>query len=112
MLDPDAIKSKFANNGPIITRVVQAFRDSWPGLLEQIKTAHAGGSGDDLGKAAHSLKGSLGYIAGEAIVAKAATLEKMGKSGELDPAAPLINEFETDLRTLDGMLVDFLGTLS
>ena len=111
MLDPEAIKGKFANNGPIIRRVVDAYRESWPGLLEQLNTNHAAGRGEDLGKAAHSLKGSLGYLAEASMVEKAANLERLAKGGELDRAGVLLREFEHELRQFDGLLVEFLDSL-
>ena len=88
------------------------FAESSAIQLSEMKAALADGDVDALGRAAHSLKGSVSNFHAQVAVEAAATLEQMARSGDLARAdsvfAVLNNQIEQlrkELETLEEVSV-------
>jgi len=87
-----------------LSRLIDAFRRSWPGLLADLGRAVDVRDADAVRRAAHTLKGSLGLLGAEAAFAFAETLETLGRRGDLLRAAAARDRLEDALRRLDAEL--------
>jgi PAS domain S-box-containing protein len=80
--------------------VAGMFAADAPELLAQMRAALAEEAPLQLSRAAHALKGALGYLGARVLSERARTLEAMGKSGDLAAAR---GEFATLQGEIDGL---------
>jgi signal transduction histidine kinase/DNA-binding response OmpR family regulator len=84
--------------------VITLYLEEAAGLVEAMQAAEAAGDAVALAQAAHSLKGSSGYVGAKRLVALSSDLEKMGRAGRIEAAASVLPqlaaEFERVRQTL------------
>jgi HPt (histidine-containing phosphotransfer) domain-containing protein len=68
-----------------------------PAKLQEIRQAIDERQTTMLHRAAHTLKGSLGYFGNQAAIERALMLELLGRRGTCEGAAPLVAELESHL---------------
>jgi len=78
-----------------LVELLELYLEEAPPLVERISTAIAAGDAADLGDSAHSLKSTSAAIGAMALSDLAKSLEKLGKSGDLDGVEPLAAQLET-----------------
>jgi HPt (histidine-containing phosphotransfer) domain-containing protein len=76
------------------------FRADGPKLLDEIRAAIASDATATLVRAAHSLKGSAGYVGGTVAAEAAHRLEQIGMAGELAAASEAFSALERELTRL------------
>jgi len=93
-----------------LAELLDLFRADYPA---QLSAAHeAAGSGDaaTLQRVGHALKGALGNLAAPVSARMAGQLETMGRSGNVQGAAPAVTELEQELNRvvaiLDGLCME------
>ena len=79
-----------------LVEVVEAFLSDSPPRIAAIKASLAGGDGDALGRAAHSLKGSSGNFGAARLQALCADLERLGRADQLTGLQPLVDRLEIE----------------
>jgi two-component system, sensor histidine kinase and response regulator len=84
----------------LLQEVIQIFLEESPKQLAELRQAVTEGNSDLLERAAHSLKGELGYLGVLDTCQKARNLEQMGRNGDLDQAAETLAVFETEVSTV------------
>jgi len=72
-------------------------------LIVQIRQALSGADAPRLGSAAHTLKGMVSNFCAPQVQADAFDLERIGKSGDLAAAAPVVGKVE---REVDALIVE------
>ena len=77
-----------------LVEVVDAFLDDAPPRLETIRSALASGDGEELGRAAHSLKGSSSNFGAARLQALCAEIERLARAGQPGALAPLVERLE------------------
>jgi HPt (histidine-containing phosphotransfer) domain-containing protein len=96
VLDPsrlEEIRALQAGGGDdILTRVVEAYFDSAPGLVEAIADAVAKGDASALADAAHPLKSSSASLGALRLSELCKELEALGRAGSTDGASDLLGE--------------------
>jgi two-component system, sensor histidine kinase and response regulator len=94
----------------LLVDIVSIFRTESPDLLRRLEMAVKKQDAEGVARAAHTLKGELGYLeAGEAMQA-ARRLEEMGRAGELTGAEQVLGEVRAALATLEGALREITDT--
>lgn len=91
--DRTAALDRLDHDDDLLWEVVQQFIDDAPALLAAIETAIDQNDADALRDAAHSLKGSAGYLAADDLCVAAQTLEGFGRANLLDDARRAWPEF-------------------
>jgi HPt (histidine-containing phosphotransfer) domain-containing protein len=80
-----------------------------PKLLQKLRQAIAEADADGVMRAAHSLKGELGYLGAEDAMRAARKLEDMGHEKDLSNAAEVFALLEREFVGLHAALKDFAG---
>lgn len=91
--DRAAALDRLDHDEPLLWDVVQQFIKETPALLVAIDTAISHKDADALRDAAHSLKGSAGYLAADELCVAAQTLEGFGRANLIDDARRAWPEF-------------------
>ena len=91
-------------NRRLLREIVRLFLADCPQRLAEIKDAIRRGDAVALGRAAHTLKGSVGNFAAKNAFAAAQRLETMGRDGDLDTASDACVTLESELALLTGEL--------
>jgi signal transduction histidine kinase/DNA-binding response OmpR family regulator len=84
----------------LLQEVVQIFLEESPKQLAKLRQAVTVGDADLLERAAHSMKGELGYLAVPDSCQKARVLEQMGRTRNLEQAAETLAVLETEVSAL------------
>ena len=99
----DAITELTGGNPALLARVRDAFARQTPELLGGMRDALARGDGEALARHAHTLKGSVSYFEGRAVVL-AREIETAARAGELTKAAGLLPDLEIALEAVSDVL--------
>jgi signal transduction histidine kinase/CheY-like chemotaxis protein len=94
-----AVLAAFEGDRELAGAVVDAFLQESPGLMDAMRAALARGDALALAKAAHRLKGAVGYFGGAAH-ATTARLEALGREGRTEGAASLWASLDAELARL------------
>ena len=86
--------------------IVGIFLEDGPKQMTTLRHAIAEGNAADIEKAAHSLKGELGYLGVSEFQQKAHELEEMGRKHDLQHTAEVFAAFETGI---SGVLTSMRG---
>jgi len=76
---------------------VEIFLEEGPKQITSLRRAIADGNAADIERAAHSLKGELGYLGIFAVTQKASELEGMGRCRDLQQSAEVFAAFDTEI---------------
>ena len=74
--------------------------DESDSLLEQMRTAINSGDAEELGFAAHRLKGTVVFLGASPAAAATRRVEQIGLSGEIGNAAEAIDQLQTQIELL------------
>jgi signal transduction histidine kinase/CheY-like chemotaxis protein len=98
--DPEKALERVDGDEKLFQEVMKIFLEETPGLLAKLRAGVAENQPEMVERAAHSLKGELGYLGVASISQKARELEEMGRNKDLQYAAEHMKSFETDLARL------------
>jgi HPt (histidine-containing phosphotransfer) domain-containing protein len=84
------------------------FEEEGP-LLAQMRAALTAGQAEELAKAAHRLKGTVGYLAAATAMDAVSRVERLGHAGELADAAAAIEQLEREIQRLKQALEPYRG---
>jgi signal transduction histidine kinase/DNA-binding response OmpR family regulator len=79
-----------------------------PNMLQEIRAAIQAQDASLLERSAHTLKGTAEIFAAEHVVAHALRLESLGRSGQLQDAAPILADLERELDRLTAAVQNML----
>jgi CheY-like chemotaxis protein len=108
-LDRDGAIDRLGGDRELFDEVAALFASDAPLLLEQLRAALAIGDASSIKRAAHTLKGSSGYVGGGPAAAAALALETIGASRDLS-AAP--EAFERLEREIDRLIAELSAAIS
>jgi CheY-like chemotaxis protein/HPt (histidine-containing phosphotransfer) domain-containing protein len=104
-VDLDAMLDSLGGDAGLQSEVVRMFLDSAhtlvSGLCEQVAAADATG----VERAAHKLKGSLAHLCAEMATGAAATLEAMGRTGNLADVGAALGDLEREVSRVEAELI-------
>jgi CheY-like chemotaxis protein len=107
VLDMAVLQSRLGNKKALLRKISAQFLDLYGQQLADIGTAVQAGDMDNLYKAAHKFKGSLGNFAAGPAVQAALALEQIGKHGPRDEARPAYEKLEVEVRRLAPVIESF-----
>ena len=96
----EALLHHLDGNTELLRDMAKVFLETTPGMLADLRAAIDQKDCRQLERAAHTLKGSLSYLAATHAVGTAQTLEHMGRAGELSNAAESYAALERHLQGL------------
>ena len=101
LINRDTFGELQANAGAeFVAELVDTFAEEAPGLLAELRSAHALGSADAFRRAAHSLKSNSNTFGASRLAEMARTLELGGMPGNADPVDALQAELAATLAAL------------
>ena len=100
VIDHAALLAGVDGDRRLVRELIHLFLADCPQGLANIKDAIRCGDAEALGRAAHTLKGSVGNFARKSAFAAAQRLEIMGRDGNLDNAGKAFRTLESELARL------------
>jgi two-component system sensor histidine kinase/response regulator len=104
VIDHAALLAGIDGDRRLLREFVRLFLADCPQRLAEIKEAIQRGDAGALGRAAHTLKGSVGNFAAQKAFAASQRLENMGRDGDLDNAGEACVILESELEILSDEL--------
>ena len=98
VFDMDLALSRMEGDRELLGIALQAFRETAPGLLDELYDACGSRDASRLHLAAHSLKGAAGAVCAITVEKAAARLEATAHTGNLDGVEDMVAEIEKSLR--------------
>ena len=95
----------------LLRELCQIFLEESPKLLGKLRQAIVEANADAVMRAAHNLKGELGYLGAAAAALAAQELEDMGHENDLTQAAATLVVLERETASLHRALKDPLGAI-
>ena len=95
----------------LLRELCQIFLQESPKLLVRLRRAVVEGDGQAMVRAAHTLKGELGYLGAARASQAAQQLEDMGHDNHLSHAAATLDALEQEMASLHLALTDPTGAL-
>lgn len=93
-----------------LAEVAGLFLEDAPRLIGDVRRGVVAGDAGALRRAAHGLKGAVGYLDAGAASAAAASLEQLGARGDLNGAAEALCELEQEVERLaEALSAEVLG---
>ena len=96
----------------LLRELCQIFLEESPKLLQQLREAIAGADPQAVVRAAHSLKGELGYMGAAGAAQAARELERMGHENSLSRATEQFAVLDRELTALRLVLKESVGAMS
>ena len=94
----------FDDDVPFVQSLIVTFADRWPVLIEEILAAFDAGDAGAVSRAAHALKGSVGYFENGELCATASRVERITTAAELSLVPSLVAQLERRLSDLTSYL--------
>lgn len=88
-------------------QLVELFVAECPRMMDVVRQSVASGDADQVRRAAHAFKGSVGNFTDDAPMTTAFELEQVGRNGELGPAASLLARLEGEVEAFVASLRQF-----
>jgi HPt (histidine-containing phosphotransfer) domain-containing protein len=95
----DSLRNLEGDEG-FLYELSEMFLAQCPALLAAVEEAVAREDGDELRRAAHSLKGSSQVIGGQATAATSLLLEQLGRDGDFGEAVPALHGLRANVAEL------------
>jgi CheY-like chemotaxis protein len=97
VLDSRALLEGVGGNRRLLLELAELFLADLPRLVARIKTALGSSNAEELARAAHALKGSVGNFGASKAMGSADKIEMFGKSGDFSSAAKALATLESEL---------------
>jgi len=95
-----ALLDRLMGDEELAATVITGFLDDMPRQISALRAFVKDGQADKAGSQAHKIKGACGNISGQAVQEIAHTMEKAGKSGDLEQLSSLMPELESRFERL------------
>jgi len=104
---PARMLARLDGDPELALQLCAIFVDECPRILQRLRDALAGGSADDVRRAAHALKGSVSNFIDGGPTATAFELENIGRGGQLEGATLVFDRLEREIAALTACLQEF-----
>ena len=98
--DSSQTLERLGGDEKLLHEVIEIFLENTPGRLLALQHAMSEHNAEALERAAHSLKGELGYLGISALSQKARELEEMGRNRDLLRTSAVVGEFAAGITTV------------
>ena len=111
--DEDAIdwaqaREAFLGDEELLRTVSATFLEELPGMMQAVHAANSAGNHSELKRAAHTLKGSLGYCGAQAAFDLAFRLENLAEEGDMTGAHEAVDDLNREIDRVGRALTKFL----
>ncbi len=103
----DAIVTRFGGDEELVAQLVALFVAECPRMFGDVRAGVSGGCADDIRRAAHTFKGSVGNFTTGAVYEEALALEQIGQSGDIAAAPETLARLERELDALLAVMRHF-----
>lgn len=103
--------ARLGGDEELLRELCEIFVNEYPKLLQQLRLAIAESDPQAVMRAAHSLKGELGYLGANAAVQTSRELENMGHEKNLAGAAEVLVLLERELGDLHFAIQSSMGVM-
>ncbi len=100
VLDRAIALSRVGGDSELLQEMAQLFLEECPSQMEAIREAVQKRDPRAIERSAHSLKGSVGNFGATAAQEAAATLETLGRAGDLQSVESALSSLESAIRSL------------
>jgi two-component system, sensor histidine kinase and response regulator len=100
VMNMDEFRNRTDGDTSLMRELIDLFVSEYPRQLEDVRRAVRSRNMTDLKSAAHALKGTVGNFSAEPSMNAAASLEEMGRRGDLDEATEYCGRLATELSRL------------
>jgi two-component system sensor histidine kinase/response regulator len=100
MIDHNVALSRVGGDTELLKEIAVLFLETYPDVLQEIRTAAENGDAQTLERSAHGLKGSVANFGAAAAVDAAMLLENMGRTHQLQEATQGLRNLEIALSAL------------
>jgi two-component system, sensor histidine kinase and response regulator len=100
LLDRKLALGRVGGDLELLQEIAVLFLDTYPQVLDEIRTAATTGDAKALERSAHGLKGSVANFGAAQAVEAARHLEALGRAAQLDDIGPALLNLEHALETL------------
>ncbi len=104
----DTALKQMGGDGELLNELVKVFFESYPKSLSKVYEAVENHDGEALERAAHTIKGSVGYFGAKAVVEAALNLEIMGRNNELNTVKKAHRKLEQEVEYMKSVLAPCL----
>jgi HPt (histidine-containing phosphotransfer) domain-containing protein len=107
--DPQAALARLGDDRELYREVLERFFADAPAALASISMAIDGQRASELHRTAHSFKGLAAVAGADEVTRIAAELEKLGREGNMDPAAALLERARQQLQRARMVLAPYFS---
>jgi HPt (histidine-containing phosphotransfer) domain-containing protein len=104
VLDLQAAVDRIGGDRQLLRELAEIFLEDSAVLLDDLKTALAGGNREQVERCAHSLRGIAANLGGTRVEAAAAAIEETARSGSLDIARLAVDPLTVEFNRLTDAL--------
>ncbi len=108
VMDWDEALKTCGGDHALLRDIVEAFLEEEPRRVAEIRQAIDGSNFELLGRAAHTIKGSMRYFKAESVFDRAHGLEQLGQEQTLDGAEEIFLLLRQELAKLHPILLDYV----
>ena len=94
---PVAMIERLGGDEELAHQLVELFVAECPRMMTVVRESVESGNADQVRRAAHAFKGSVGNFTDEAPMTTAFELEQIGRDGQLDQAATVLVRLEAEV---------------
>jgi PAS domain S-box-containing protein len=102
--DPQVALTRVGGDEELLRELIEVFLSDSPKWLSDLRKAAADGNAVDLRRAAHTIKGAVGYFGADEAGAAADHLQELGRAGDAAAAVAVVPELEQALERLTAAL--------
>jgi two-component system sensor histidine kinase/response regulator len=103
------LEQRFSGNQELKHQLMQVFLEEYPVLMKDVRQAVDMADSEALARAAHTLKGSLGYFEAPAASQAAFEMEKLGRAEKMEKARVALPRLEDEMQRVRDELGGLLG---
>jgi PAS domain S-box-containing protein len=96
--------TRVGGDDELLRELIEVFLGDCPKWLSDLRRAAAAGNAVDLRRAAHTIKGAVGYFGADEAAAAADRLQELGRAGDVVAAVAVVAELEQALDRLTAAL--------
>ena len=111
-IDWDHARNAVGDSDELLLELIDIFFEEYPKMIAGLESSIKSEASVELRRFAHTLKGSLRYF-GDTLAGRLAyKLEVMGHNGEIEPAAEVFGQLQTEMDALLSELHAFVASQS
>lgn len=108
LFDREAAMDRVDQDIELLQELVEVFSEEYPGFLNSISEALQKQDAHKLERASHSIKSALGNLGAMKGFELARTLENMGRAGEIEGAAALVQQLQDTVTAFRSAFSEFI----